>query len=403
MMLAPLVLVLASAHGLMAVPPGGTNAEADAAAKSYMANSGVSLEVARRRLQIESELPPYIDALRSRYRDRVAFISVESSPDQHILVGLKGAAMESRQQITVSGSRVGVEFEPGYLYNEREFKAVLSRSIPRITELIPRATGIIGRPELGMIQVRISGGNVDEYKAAVEEIQRATKLKVELIPGASVPRNLAYTTGGGILQANGRTCTTGLAVMHKTTLEKGLITAAHCDDQLIYSNYSQTVGGPQVLFPLNFKSGIMDANHDVQWHTLPAGNQPEQAVFAENTHEYQKRAIILLYDGPPINVQACFRGARTGFSCGVVTSVDYTPVGPGVCGITSCDSTWALVQGPQLKCAGGDSGAAVFNNGSGYGIVKAAENPSDSTLPGDCAGLTVMPFGRISSLGLKGL
>jgi len=272
MMLAPLVLVLASAHGLMAAPPGGTNAEADAAAESYMANSGVSLEVARRRLQIESELPPYIDALRSRYRDRVAFISVESSPDQHILVGLKGAAMESRQQITVSGSLVGVEFEPGYLYTEREFKAVLSKSISRITELIPRATGIIGRPELGMIQVRISGGDVDEYKDAVEEIQRATKLKVELIPGASVPRNLAYTAGGGILQANGRTCTTGFAVMHKTTLEKGIITAAHCDDQLIYSKYSQTVGGPQVLFPLNFKSGIMDANHDVQWHALPAGN-----------------------------------------------------------------------------------------------------------------------------------
>lgn len=196
MMLAALVLVLASANGLAALLPGGRNAEADSAAKSYMADTAVSLETGRRRLQIESELPPHIDALRSRYRDQVAFISVESSPDQHILVGLKGPAMESRQHILVLGTRVGVEFEPGYLYNEREFKAMLSKFVPRITELIPRATGIIGRPELGMIQIRIRGGDVDEYRSAVEEIQTMTKLKVELIPGASVPRNLAYIASG---------------------------------------------------------------------------------------------------------------------------------------------------------------------------------------------------------------
>jgi len=59
------------------------------------------------------------------------------------------------------------------------------------------------------------------------------------------------------------------------------------------------------------------------------------------------------------------------------------------------------VEGSELACASGDSGAAVFNkSGSGYGIVKSAENPSDSIEKGSCKALTVMPFGKVADLNL---
>ncbi len=397
-----LFLVLASAQSQAVSPPGEANAsEIEIAAKSYMRDTGVSLEIAKRRVQIESELPPFIDDLKKRYRDRLTFVSVESLPDQHLVVGLKGSAMEPAQRIKVSGSAIRVEFEEGYPYTAQEFQVLLKKAIPRVVELMPDATSVDGRPELGLIEVRVRGTDEKEYQRAVMEIQKLTGLKVKLILGKSPSRNSAYTAGGAFLSANGRMCTSGLAVRHRVTQEKGLITAAHCDDHLMYSNYGQTAGGPQVLMPLTFKNALFDASHDVQWHTLPGGNTPLQEVFAEGTHEYQTKALLTIWAGPPLNGRVCFRGARTGYSCGTVTSLNHTPL--GTCGAALCDPIWVKVEGQDLACASGDSGAAVFYIGSGYGIVKSATNPSDSILKGACELLTVMPFGQVADLDLQPL
>lgn len=397
-----LLLVLASAQSQAVLPPAATDAsEAEIAAKSYMKDTGVSLETAKRRIQIESELPPFIEDLKERYRDRLTFVSVESLPDQHLVVGLKGNGMEPAQRINVSGSAIRVEFEEGYPYTAQEFHAVMKKAIPRVVELIPDATSVDGRPELGLIEVWVRGTDEQAYQRAVVEIQKLTGLKVKLVLGKSLSRNSAYTAGGAILSANGRMCTSGLAVRNRVTQEKGLITAAHCDDQLMYSNYGQTAGGPQVLMPLTFKNGLFDASHDVQWHTLPGGNTPLQEVFAESTHEYQTKALLTIWAGPPLNGRVCFRGARTGFSCGTVTSINHTPL--GTCGAVLCDPIWARVEGQDLACASGDSGAAVFYIGSGYGIVKSTLNPSDSILKGACEILTVMPFGQVADLDLQPL
>lgn len=90
----------------MAVAPAQvmTESETNVAAMSYMRDTGVSLETAKQRLQIESELPPYIAELRERYRDRIAFISVESQPDQLLVVGLKGMKMQPSQRLNVGAS-----------------------------------------------------------------------------------------------------------------------------------------------------------------------------------------------------------------------------------------------------------------------------------------------------------
>ncbi|HEL4110354.1 TPA: hypothetical protein UM343_000446 [Stenotrophomonas maltophilia] len=401
MSLASVLLVLASAQSLAVMPAGQalSEKESDIAAKAYMSANGVSLDTAKRRLEVESELPSVIAELKRRYRDRLAFVSIENMPDQHLVVGLKGNMMEAARHFSVSDSSIRVEFEEGYPYTEKEFSETMHRVVPLVVELIPDAVSVDGRPELGMIDVSVRGADVKSYEVAKRRIEESAKLKVNIIPGRAPFRNSAYTAGGAILTANGRMCTSGLAVRHKLTKVKGLLTAAHCDDQLLYSNYGHEVGGPQVMMPLTFQDALFDGSHDVQWHSLPAGNTPLQEVFAELKGEYQTKALILIHADLPLHGLLCFRGARSGFSCGTVTSVQHAPL--GVCGAAVCAPTWGRVEGSELACASGDSGAAVFNkSGSGYGIVKSAENPSDSIEKGSCKALTVMPFGKVADLNL---
>jgi len=162
----------------------------DVEASAYMEANGVSLEVARERLLIESELLPHVQDLRERYRERMAFISIESMPYQHLVVGLKGPAMEAAQHISVRGTDVRVEFEEGYPYTAREFSDIVSRASLRVLEFFPDATGLAGRPELGLIEVMVSGTDELSHVPAKEAFEAMTGVEIKILLGRSPPRNL---------------------------------------------------------------------------------------------------------------------------------------------------------------------------------------------------------------------
>ena len=162
----------------------------DVAATSYMKANGVSLEVATERLLIESELAPHIQDLTERYRERMAFISIESMPYQHLVVGLKGPAMEPAQHISVRGTDVRVEFEEGYPYTAREFSDIVSRASLRVLEFFPDATGLAGRPELGLIEVMVSGTDELSHVPAKEAFEAMAGIEIKVLLGRSPPRNL---------------------------------------------------------------------------------------------------------------------------------------------------------------------------------------------------------------------
>ena len=157
---------------------------------AYMEANGVSLEVARERLLIESELLPHVQDLRERYRERMAFISIESMPYQHLVVGLKGPAMEPAQHISVRGTDVRVEFEQGYPYTAQEFSDIMSKASARALEFFPDVTGLSGRPELGLIEVMVSGTDERRYLAAKAELEAVAGIDIKILLGRSPPRNL---------------------------------------------------------------------------------------------------------------------------------------------------------------------------------------------------------------------
>lgn len=204
-MSAALLLVLASAQTLAATLPSQMSAaETDTAAKSYMEENRVSLNVAKQRLMIESEIQPYLEQLRERYKDRLAFISIEPQPHQYVRVGLKGNTMVPTQRIKVSGTVINVEFQQGYAYTQQEFRASLQAATPKIIELIPDAISINGRPELGAIEVWVRGTDNKSYLRATEQIEKATGLKVEIVLGTGRPGRAALPAKPGPQQAMDR-------------------------------------------------------------------------------------------------------------------------------------------------------------------------------------------------------
>jgi hypothetical protein len=262
---------------------------------------------------------------------------------------------------------------------------------------LPDVTGFDGRPGEDLLVVYIAGSEekAEQLKATLRKLERVLGLTISLRPNMSRSVNMEYIQGGAVLQNTNSYCTTGFPVKHTATGQKGITTAAHCPDALLYGNYGQP---SQFSTPLTFVAAIDDASHDVQWHTV-GSHTPLMSVYAVSTSDYNTRSIMYMWASAEAGQELCFRGVRSGWSCGTVVSNKWNPgiaCGPGQ--VLPCASTWIRVEGLALACAPGDSGAAVVRGNNGHGIVAKAS--SNGVLPGECGGVTVMPWGAIKELGL---
>lgn len=258
--------------------PEATSDEAEVTVAAFAQDFGVTKQEARNRIEASDAIGQYVETLSERYKGRLTFISIEQYPDQHIVVGLKGPQMVPTQRMSGEGATVRVEFEEGYPYDKAEFRAIVENSLKEAKKLIPGITGMEGKPELGTIRIHVQDRSDNGHSKAAAQLGAKFGVKFEIVYGQGRSANAAYTRGGAILQANGRTCTSGLAVKHKVTGEKGIITAAHCEDNLLYSNHVQAGQPGQVLIPLLFRAAAFDGSHDVQWHALPSGNTAARGV-----------------------------------------------------------------------------------------------------------------------------
>lgn len=68
----------------------------------------------------------------------------------------------------------------------------------------------------------------------------------------------------------------------------------------------------------------------------------------------------------------------------------------GPTGNLPCADAWIRIEGSSLACGFGDSGTAIFFGDNGYGIVAKA-----SLKDGSCKGVSAMPWGAVSALGLE--
>ncbi|MBN4996393.1 S1 family peptidase [Stenotrophomonas maltophilia] len=364
---------------------------------SYMSeHPSVSIDDAITRLAVQGEVMSDIEALRIEFADRLTELSIKDAPDQHILVQLKGPDPVAGRTITTESGTTRVVFEVGHKYTQDEFYALLAQHRPLLHSAIPGITGTTGFPGEDRVLIDIKGdsGQAEELKDTIKKLERVTGLKIEVRPNMPKSVNAEYVVGGAPLQSNNSYCTSGFPVIHKATGRRGITTAAHCPDNLIYGNYA--TGAGKYTVPLTFVDQINDASHDVQWHTV-GSHTPLREVYATSTSDYSRRRIMYMWTNATQGQSMCFRGVTSQYTCGTVVSIKHNPeLACGPTGNLPCANAWIRIEGSSLACGYGDSGAAIFFGDNGYGIVAKA-----SLQGGSCKGVSAMPWGAVSALGLE--
>lgn len=389
--------------------------------KTYAKETGLSAEEARLALAREDLADPQINALRAEFADRLAGVFWVRLPAQHIVVRLTGTGHVPERKIQTDAGAVPVKFLTGAAATTKQLAAALSSAGPKLRSAIPELNGTWVDETTGTIVLDIASSPASRraYETERADIEKMIGFPVEfrftpapqdLIsppaapkpaaqPGASA-RALPNVGGGRQLSGGaGQFCTTGFAVKHAITGVKGVLTAGHCFNDATYTNYPVPPEIlPTVIVPTEMVMEAWGGTVDFQWHTFPPG-QPVTSAYCVSFTDCSN--VVIYGTTPTVGRTVCHMGRTTGKSCGTVTSVEYefTGVCPNENQATCPSGFWTRVEGPNLACAGGDSGGPVFNGYNAFGLAKAALGTG--TLPGGCNFMIVMPIGRIAPYSLR--
>ena len=349
-------------------------------AAEYARQFDVPQDEAERRLRAQEDSVEATDKIAAKYRDRLAGISVEHSPQYRIIVFLTGADPVAPRTIRAGGMRVPVIFRTGAKATRDQVAWAVTYHQAAIRAALPSPPGMGLDPRTGELVVIVGRAS-----AAASDGADAIKAKLESIAGVPVQVRVldrvdvnlsggADIAGGsrveGVIPTDSKSyvCTTGFVVRDGDRY--GIVTAAHCLDQLSY-----VAPGP-VKTPLAYAGQWGWGYQDVQLHLSDA---PLEPLFYADTAKTLVRAVrhIRSRDSTRAGDFVCHRGERTGYSCSLIELIDFAPAGD-LCG-GPCLPTWVTVAGPT--CKGGDSGSPVFSGTTAFGILKGGSYRRD----GSCA------------------
>ncbi len=333
-------------------------------AAEYAPRYSVSAAEAMRRLRAQEESVAATDRLRELYRDRLAGISIEHSPDYRIVVLLTGAEPVPDQRISAGGMSVPILFRTGARASREQIVAALMEHQMAIRAAVPGAQGMGLDQRTGELVVMLRGSSPgdEELKSLDAELEAIAGVPVRITPLAQADSNFAVEGGARLVgtdPADGRryACTTGFVVTDGA--RTGIVTAAHCPDAATY------LGADGASVPLHFVGQWGAGYQDVQVHVT---DQPQGPFFYADRDKSAVRTLT--GSRPRASTRAgdavCHRGESTGYSCSEVELTDFAPPGDLCAG--PCTPSWVTVTGPS--CRNGDSGGPVFNGTVAFGIAK---------------------------------
>jgi hypothetical protein len=368
-------LFLAAAPALAADPVRLTPEEALAAdAERYATSFGVSAEEARRRLDQQRASIAVSDALRVRYRDRLASISVVHRPDWHLLARLTLGEQPADSVENANGLTIPIRFSTAAATTRVNALLLLDRYRYLLPQLTPGYRGAGVDPVTGGLVVMQRPGADTRSAAEVEKVLAARLgLPVRVRRLDALLQDSAAIGGGRVEgpNAEGRRfrCTTGF-VVRDSAGKLGVTTAAHCPDTLSW----RAPDGEERLLPMLGAWGA--AQNDIQIH---GGVGPAEPLIYSDTAKTIVRPITTWVTRPMTRPGdwLCLRGESSGYACSEVELTDFAPPAD-LCG-GLCTSSWVTMRGPQ--CRRGDSGAPIFLGPIAYGTLKGGAYTSN----GGCA------------------
>jgi hypothetical protein len=329
-------------------------------AAEYARLFDTTIEEAQRRLRAQEGSVAATDALRTRFRARLAGLYIEHRPAYRVVVLLTGAEPVPEETISAAGMTIPVVFRTGVTATREQVIAAITRHHGAIRAALPQAPGLGADPRTGELVVVIPGvGDQGEREAEFTQLT-GVPVRIRRLDGFATDMDVK---GGALLfgtdpSDNRRyACTTGFVVTDGA--RTGVVTAAHCPDTLVYRDPD---GGDTSLA----YEGQWGARYqDVQVHPTPAAQRP---LFYADTVTRSLREVTTWRNRESTRAGdvVCRRGETSGYSCSLVEMVDYAPPGDLCAG--PCDPTWVAVRGPQ--CRGGDSGGPIFAGTVAFGITK---------------------------------
>ncbi|TGX40876.1 hypothetical protein E5A74_14770 [Sphingomonas naasensis] len=345
-------------------------------AGEYARLYGVPQDEALRRLRAQHDSVATTDAIASRYRDRLAGISVQHRPDYRYVVYLTGDDPVPAMRIRAGGMEVPVTFRTGAKASRDRVVWAITYHQAAIRAALPSPPSMGLDPRTGELVVIIGNAiaAADGGAAAIDaELEKLAGVPVQVRVLERTDVNLSLHGGGrlsGVNAADGKRylCTTGFAVTDGT--RSGITTAAHCLDDMTYYDPERRPT------PLSFVGQWGWGYHDIQIHT---GAAPERPLLYSDTARTIERPVEAQRSKASTRAGdfVCHRGESSGYSCAEVELLDFAPAAD-LCG-GPCLPTWVTVAGPS--CKGGDSGGPVFSGTTAFGVVKGASYRKD----GSCA------------------
>lgn len=357
-------------------------------ARAYAEQFKVPPGEAVRRLRAEARQGDVVGRLRAANRGRFAGLWVEHQPEFRVVVRLKGDTPPGPEFRTASaGSAIRVAFVTGASATEDEVMGRIQSSLPQFRAALPElmATDMDVRTGDVVLFVHAQGaaGEAAQRQADVLARQIGHPVRVRLLDS----REQEADTRGG---ANLSTCTSGFVVPNGAGT-RGVLTAAHCGNTQTYSEFGGTT------YAMTFVSESLDADADVQWHTTASTEVPE--FYADLTTTARVLTGRRLRSSTAVGNTVCHRGKTTGYSCGSVASITHQPAYTNACGGVTCSALFIRVEGPDLRCYGGDSGGPFFNGQTAFGIHKSVVASGTGT--GQCTYAVYMSTDYISDLGVS--
>lgn len=331
-------------------PPLSVAPDATSDAAAYAQDFKVSVEEASRRLTLQGEAGELEARLRDEQPATFAGVMIEHRPQFRITVGFTTGASQQVADLQVSPQLASV-LQP------REAAVSLSalEEAQRVSVDLIRRLGV--ELEAG---IDLRSGRVKLYLPPSTVVQTALRtgglVLPELADIISVERlgQLEATVVGGraMVVSDGTFCTSGFTVRNSSGT-RGVLTAAHCPNQLAYE-------GSWTVFQAERQSTGGSVAYDVQWHTTP-GQPPTNQVYVGTS---TNRSITSTRPRAQQNFggYACKFGWATGYTCGTITTNNYYAFGQY--GWVYVDNT----QGYPNLSEGSDSGAPWLLNGIALGI-----------------------------------
>lgn len=329
-------------------------------AAQYAAQFAVTPAEALRRLKAQQDSVEATDDIAREFSGRLAGISIEHGPTYRIVVLLTGSDPIADRR----AAGVPIVFRTGAKATHAEAVAAMRRHLIDFRNELPGARGAGYDQRTGEVVLLVRPADaarfgVDAIRARAEQL---SDVPVRVSVNSLIESNMSVEGGVPVEGVNQLThrrsrCTTGFVVTNGEV--NAIATAAHCPDQLTYSNDD----GSSVTLPMIGSWGA--AYRDVQINGT--ADAPLPLFYSDRSDDSVRevetwRSLASTRAGEFV----CHYGESSGYSCSTVELTDYAPPGE-LCG-GPCSPTWVTVEGPS--CIPGDSGGPVFSGGVAYGIAK---------------------------------